>query len=104
MIMLFSLGMILVAVLATLMVLALRLADAPNDLFEKEVWKKALSTLPASFVAAFLGTWFMIEKGFDLTLLDNFLMLVLFALGGMGSVRGLIEAGGKIIEKIGAKE
>lgn len=104
MIELFSLGMLMVALLAMAMVAVLRLADTPNELFEIDTWKKIVASMPPSFIAAFLGSWFMIEKGFDLMLFDNFLMLVLFALGGVGSVRGLIEAAGKLGEKFEAKK
>jgi uncharacterized membrane protein YfcA len=104
MIELFTIGMLMVALLATVIVAVLRLSDTPNELFEKETWKNLLMSLPFSFVAAFLGSWWMIEKGLDLATFDSMMMLVLFALGGMGSVRGLMEVSGKLGDLFQEKE
>lgn len=85
---------------ATIIAIYLRFFDDPvTDLPEDQ--KKRLSAIVKMVVGIFLavviGAWMMLEQGLDLWLLQNFIMLVVFGAGGIGSVKAIFNVAKKLM-------
>ena len=87
----FSLEMLLVVIIAAIIAMVIRLADYPSELFDKTQMMKFAQAFAASFIAAFLGGWLLITQGMDLMTFMPFLIVVSMAIGGMSTVRALLE-------------
>jgi hypothetical protein len=96
----FSIEMFVLVIFAALLAMVIRLADYPNELFTRAEAVKFVKAYFFSYIAGFLGAWYMMEQGMDLTLFENFIMLVGVSVSGMAFVRGLIESAGKIREVV----
>jgi len=93
-------AVIAAVIVATIIAIYLRFFDDPvTDLpgdQNKKFWAIA-KMIVGIFLAVVIGAWMMLEQGLDLWLLQNFIMLVVFGAGGIGSVKAILNVAKKLM-------
>jgi len=83
-----TIGLIAMVLLATLVAMVIRLYDYPVTPID---YKSLVLGFVGSLIAAFLAAWISADAGLDIYTVQGFAVLAGAAVGGVASIRALID-------------